>query len=58
MQPETEIKYFKFFPDEYPTLNLIFVGDFNCPITYGFNPLRKWDINLFWLVKNIFKTKM
>jgi endonuclease/exonuclease/phosphatase family metal-dependent hydrolase len=42
MQPETEIKYFKFLPDEYPTLNLIFAGDFNCPQSHSvFNPLRK-----------------
>ena len=41
-QPETEIKYFKFLPEEYPTLNLIFVGDFNCPQSHTvFNPLRK-----------------
>ena len=42
MQPETEIKYFKFLPDEYPDLNLIFVGDFNCPQSHTvFNPLKK-----------------
>jgi len=42
MQPETEIKYFKFFPDEYPSKNLIFNGDFNCPETHTvFNPLKK-----------------
>lgn len=41
-QPETEIKYFKFLPEEYPTLNLIFVGDFNCPQSHTvFNPLKK-----------------
>lgn len=41
-QPETEIKYFKFLPLEYPNLNLIFVGDFNCPQSHTvFNPLRK-----------------
>lgn len=41
-QPETEIKYFRFLPQEYPTLNLIFVGDFNCPQSHTvFNPLRK-----------------
>ncbi|WP_310556797.1 endonuclease/exonuclease/phosphatase family protein [Flavobacterium sp.] len=40
--PETEIKYFKFIPLEYPNLNLIFVGDFNCPQSHTvFNPLRK-----------------
>jgi endonuclease/exonuclease/phosphatase family metal-dependent hydrolase len=42
MQPETEIKYFKFLPIQYPDLNLIFVGDFNCPETHTvFNPLKK-----------------
>jgi deoxyribonuclease-1-like protein len=42
MQPETEIKYFKFLPDAYPNLNLIFVGDFNCPQSHTvFFPLRK-----------------
>lgn len=41
-QPETEIKYFKFLPAEYPALNLLFVGDFNCPQSHTvFNPLRK-----------------
>lgn len=42
MQPETEIKYFKYFFDEYPKLNLIFLGDFNCPQSHSvFNPWRK-----------------
>ena len=41
-QPETEIKYFKFLPQDYPTKNLIFLGDFNCPQSHTvFNPLRK-----------------
>lgn len=41
-QPETEIKYFKFLPNQYPTLNLIFLGDFNCPQSHSvFNPLKK-----------------
>lgn len=41
-QPETEIKYFKFLPALYPDLNLIFVGDFNCPQSHSvFNPLKK-----------------
>ncbi|GGD17654.1 LuxR family transcriptional regulator [Flavobacterium orientale] len=41
-QPETEIKYFKYLPEQYPNLNLIFVGDFNCPETHTvFNPLKK-----------------
>lgn len=42
MQPETEIKHFKFFQEEYPALNLIFFGDFNCPESHSvFNPLKK-----------------
>lgn len=42
MQPETEIKYFKFLPNEYPTLNLVFLGDFNCPEKHSvFIPLKK-----------------
>lgn len=41
-QPETEIKFFKFFPAQYPKLNLVFVGDFNCPQSHTvFNPLKK-----------------
>ncbi|MCP2029382.1 endonuclease/exonuclease/phosphatase family metal-dependent hydrolase [Flavobacterium sp. HSC-32F16] len=41
-QPETEIKYFKFLPEEYPNLNLVFTGDFNCPESHTvFNPLKK-----------------
>lgn len=36
MQPETEIKYFKFFPEEYPNLNLLFCGDFNVPLYINF----------------------
>lgn len=41
-QPETEIKYFKFLPLEYPLLNLFFIGDFNCPQSHTvFNPLKK-----------------
>jgi endonuclease/exonuclease/phosphatase family metal-dependent hydrolase len=41
-QPETEIKYFKFLHAQYPTLNLIFVGDFNCPQSHTvFLPLKK-----------------
>ena len=42
MQPETEIKYFKFLPDLYPGQNLIFCGDFNLPQSHTvFIPLRK-----------------
>jgi endonuclease/exonuclease/phosphatase family metal-dependent hydrolase len=41
-QPETEIKYFKFLPLEYPSLNLVIIGDFNCPQSHTvFNPLKK-----------------
>lgn len=40
-QPETEIKYFRFLPAQYPTHNLLFVGDFNCPQSHTvFNPLK------------------
>jgi deoxyribonuclease-1-like protein len=45
-QPETEIKYFKFLPSEYPNLNILFVGDFNCPQSNTvFNSLRKIGYN-------------
>lgn len=41
-QPETEIKYFRFFPEKYPSRNLIFMGDFNLPQSHTvFNPLKK-----------------
>lgn len=41
MQPETEVKYFKYLPGEYPNLNLIFCGDFNLPENHTvFNPLK------------------
>lgn len=40
-QPETEIKYFKFLPTQYPDLNLVFMGDFNCPQSHSvFIPLK------------------
>jgi len=40
-QPETEIKYFKFFARHYPDKHLVFVGDFNCiPKHSVFNPIR------------------
>lgn len=43
-QPETEIKFFKFLPDQYPDLNLLFLGDFNCPQSHTvFIPLRKME---------------
>ncbi len=42
LQPETEIKYFKFFPALYPEKDLLFIGDFNCPQSHTvFFPLRK-----------------
>ena len=41
-QPETEVKYFKYLPGEYPDLNIIFCGDFNLPQNHTvFNPLKK-----------------
>lgn len=41
MQPEKEIKYFKFLPAEYLDNNLIFAGDFNCPQSHTvFYPLK------------------
>lgn len=41
-QPETEIKYLKFFPEVYPENNLIFLGDFNLTEKHSvFNPLKK-----------------
>ncbi|MEX6686593.1 endonuclease/exonuclease/phosphatase family protein [Danxiaibacter flavus] len=41
-QPQTEIKYFRFLPDEYPDLNLLFCGDFNLPQSHSvFNPLKQ-----------------
>lgn len=42
LQPETEIKFFKYLPEEYPSLTLIFACDFNCPQNHTvFNPLKK-----------------
>ncbi|RZJ68337.1 MAG: endonuclease [Flavobacterium sp.] len=42
LQPETEIKFFKFYPEKYKDLNLIFAGDFNCAQSHTvFNPIRK-----------------
>jgi deoxyribonuclease-1-like protein len=41
-QPETEIKYFKYLPAEYVGLNLVFLGDFNCPQSHTvFYPLKQ-----------------
>lgn len=40
--PEREIKYLKLLPQEYPNLNLLFVGDFNCSQSHSvFVPLKK-----------------
>jgi hypothetical protein len=42
MQPETEVKYFKYLPEEYSNLTLIFCGDFNLPQSHSvFNPLKR-----------------
>lgn len=42
MNPETEVKYFKFLPTEYPGENLLFCGDFNLPHSHTvFIPLNK-----------------
>jgi len=41
MQPETEVKYFRFLPAQYPDLTLLFCGDFNLPQSHTvFNPLK------------------
>ncbi|MBE7169921.1 MAG: endonuclease/exonuclease/phosphatase family protein [Williamsia sp.] len=43
-QPETEIRYLRYVPDEYPGKNLIFGGDFNCPESHSvFNALKNMD---------------
>ena len=40
--PASEIKYFKFFTNKYPKLNLVFMGDFNCPQSHSvFFPIKK-----------------
>lgn len=40
-QPETEIKYLKYLPENYPADALIFCGDFNLPESHSvFNPLK------------------
>lgn len=41
-QPETEVKYFRFLPELYPGLKLVFAGDFNLPQSHSvFSPLKK-----------------
>jgi len=58
-QPETEIKYFKFLPAEYPDKNLMFVGDFNCPQSHTvFNPIKSIGYkSIFTLQKTSLKEK-
>jgi deoxyribonuclease-1-like protein len=42
MQPETEVKYFKYLPELYSGKNIIFCGDFNLPESHTvFNPLKQ-----------------
>ena len=49
--PETEVKYFKDLPTEYPDLNLIFCGDFNLPQDHSvFNSLK--NLNYASVLKN------
>jgi endonuclease/exonuclease/phosphatase family metal-dependent hydrolase len=49
--PASEIKYFKFFPNLYPKLNLVFMGDFNCPQSHSvFFPIKK--IGFFSVFQN------
>jgi endonuclease/exonuclease/phosphatase family metal-dependent hydrolase len=41
-QPETELKYLRSFPKNYPEFHLLFAGDYNCPQTNTvFSPLKK-----------------
>jgi hypothetical protein len=41
-QPETEIKYLKYFAEAHADKNVIFLGDFNLPQSHTvFNPIRK-----------------
>lgn len=58
-QPETEIKYFKYFPDLYPNKNLIFLGDFNTPQSHSvFLPLKKMGFSpIFQNQKTSLRTK-
>ena len=40
-QPETEIRYLRYFPGKYSSPDMIFLGDFNCPQSHTvFNPLK------------------
>ena len=57
--PARELKYFKLFPGLYPNLNLIFMGDFNCPQSNSvFTPLKKMGFrNTFTNQKTSLKQK-
>ena len=59
MQPETEVKYFKFLPAEYPDLNLVFCGDWNLPQSHTvFNPLKGMGyVPVFTRQKTSLRTK-
>ena len=58
-QPETEIKYLRFVPQEYPGKNLIFGGDFNCPESNSvFNALKSLSyLPVFIKQKTSLRTK-
>ncbi len=59
LQPETEIKHFKFYSEKYPNHNLIFMGDFNCPQNHTvFNPIKKMGFEpAFVRIKTTLKMK-
>lgn len=49
MQPETEVKYFRYLPEEYPNLNLIFVEILICRNRIQFlTPWNHRDTNRYW----------
>lgn len=58
-QPEREIKFFKNYLASYPKLELIFLGDFNCPSSHSvFLPLKnKGFASVFEGQKTSLKTK-
>lgn len=58
-QPEKEIKYLKNFTAAYPKLDLIFLGDFNCPSSHSvFLPLKNQGyVSVFEGQKTSLKTK-
>jgi len=59
LQPEREIKYFRFYPEKYRGHNLVFAGDFNCPQSHTvFNPIKKMRYNpVFLNAKTTLRTK-